>query len=174
MPACAVTLVNNFTRPCRTQGGIAEIKVAAWRDPATTTGFANTNATVTLTGTALTDWFTLYCETKTGKVSIAGATDRQAGTYSYTQTVEWKYNALTTELITEMPLLQKDNLHVAVKMNSGKYYLIGYRYGAMFTPAFDSGVAYTDSTAVTGAFVADENEYPVFEISQAVYDALVN
>lgn len=171
--SCVTTLTHDFTRPCRKPGGVAELKVRPWVEPTTANGFALAASLATLSGAALDGWVKLYCDLKTGKAMSTGTTNRDNGSYFWAQQVDWKYNDLPTELIEDMSAMMKDNVHVAVKTNEGKYYLFGYNFGMMYQGAFDTGTALADAVATSSTFVGEEINFPVYRISQAVYDLLV-
>jgi hypothetical protein len=169
---CVTTLTNDFTRPCRKHGGVAEIKVRPWVEPTTAAGFALTASLATLSGAALAGWIKLYCDLKTGKAMSTGTTNRENGSFFWAQQVDWKYLDLPVELIEDMADMMKNNVHVAVKTNEGKYYLFGYNYGMAYQGTFDTGTALADAVATTSTFVGEEINFPVYRISQTVYDLL--
>jgi hypothetical protein len=163
-------LTSSFPFACRDgNGGAQEFKVKVF--DSTLSGITETSGRVTMTGAALTGWYTLYCEKMTSNAGSAGATSVQNGTTTYKETAVFIYNKLQASFRNELKAYHQQRVHIAVKDNNGTSWLFGFTRG-MDLPSSTSttGTNYEDRSGYTLTFEGTEPN-PIVEITN--YAALV-
>jgi len=115
----ACTFQSSFPFQCRnSNGGVQEIKVKVFDSAAIGTTFVETSGTIVASGSALTDWFVLYCEKMTANFVDAGTTSVQNGTATYKQTVTFIYNKLQIAFRNELKNYHQQRIHIRYSCQS--------------------------------------------------------
>lgn len=167
---CALT--QSLILDCRTgKGGIKEIKAKVL--PSSTTGYSVTSGVATLTGAALTGWYTWQLPKETAFFSDVLTVNTQNGTVFSDQNLTLIANQLRASVRNEVENIAANSLQVAIRLNDGTYWLLGYL----------NGLDLQTSTGASGTGLGDRNGYelvfkgsePVgaYNISSSIYDALV-
>lgn len=137
----------------------------------TLTGISETSGTVTMSGSALTGWYTYYCAKQTAFATDDGATNVQNGTTMYTEVVNFIYNKLQVAFRNELKNLGQNTVHIALKDNNGTAWLFGYTRGMdLSTSNSATGTNYEDRSGYVLTFQGMEPN-PIVSISN--YSALI-
>jgi hypothetical protein len=110
----------------------------------------------------------------TASANTAGAHDRAQGTSSYTQTVTFPINKMSTSVKDEIELLAKNRLLFIVEDNNGKYWLFGKDFGMMATTTESmTGTALSDRNGYMLTFESIEKAFEV-EVSSSIITGLLS
>lgn len=143
-------LTTGFSPDCREAvGGIVEFKVKAF--PITEADFTITSGSVNVGTGSETGWHTYKLNVEHGDLTETINASIENQTLFYQQELKFNLNNLEASKQTELNLLAKNRLVVAVKLNTGKAFLIG-----LFNGAQVSG-----GTAQSGRAMGDRNGYEI-------------
>lgn len=169
---CALT--SSIPVDCRDGvGGIEEIKFKELPSATTLTAdYTLTSGTITIASGSQTGWFLYDLRTETSNATETGTGNEQNGTWFYDQALSILLYKLSTKLQKEIQLLGQNRLQVAVKLNDGTYWLLGYANGmTVATSAATTGTAFGDHNGYTINLIGREKE-PAPNMSAATYDTL--
>jgi len=160
--ACALT--QSFNLDCRDSfGGVKRVLLIEFDN---VTAMTETAGVITAITKETGKYFRQYkLVAFTGDAKTSGAHARDAGTSSYTQTVSFPVNKMTTSVKQEIELLAKNRLLIIVEDNNGTYWLYGKNFGMMATT----------TESMTGVQLADRNGYMLtFECAEKGFETEVS
>jgi hypothetical protein len=141
------------------------MKIRAFNSSEISTLFVETSGQVTVSGAALTDWYTYPMEKQTASFTDSLAGNIQNGTTVYTETITYIFNKLQLAFRNELKTLGQKTVHIAVEDNNGVAWLFGYTRGMdLVTAESASGTNYEDRSGYTLTFTGMEPN-PIVTIS---------
>lgn len=146
---CALT--KGFTLDCKDGvGGVKEVKIKARPDDLSAIT-VNTDGSATIGVGLRTGWYTYELNKEDGTLEEKQSLNPANRTIAYDVTLKFSMFNLTKDKQTELQLVAKNELLVAVKLNDGSAWLLGY----------DLGGDLTERNYISGKAIVDKNGYDV-------------
>ena len=169
--SCALT--KGFTLGCKEfAGGVKELKFKAF--PINIADYTiGANNVVTIAATSQTGWYKYELREEVASLTDTATANPQNATLFYTTEIKFFLENLNSDNSEELHLLAKNNLLVAVQTNAGKCFLVGLPRGADVTAiAAQTGTAFGDKYGYD-VTIQYKDTHPIYEITKATYDSLV-
>lgn len=152
---CALT--KGFTLDCKDGvGGIVEVKIKAYSPADLANITPQTDGSVTIATAAQTGWYRYELNKETGTLEEKLTANPETRSYGYEQTLKFPLYNLSRDKQTELQLVAKNRLWIAVKTSGGTCWLLGY----------DLGADLTESVGSTGKSFTDKNGYDITFVSK--------
>lgn len=166
---CALT--QGMARDCRdANGGVADTYVAEWDN--VTAVVASAGVVTSITKATGKRFWKYQFPQGTASYTETITASKENGTIYYTQALKMALNKMQANTRNELLLLGKNYLMVVVADATGKYWLMGYRKGAMVSGGSSStGTAMGDRNGYEIDITADEPEFAL-EVNSATLATL--